>query len=80
MQAAEVMEEFDVPTVDLRAAILGKCGPAPQPSCFGIADGFCPHCIGANQTDGGGYAWLAKEIIAPAVRVLLHNNLYKHSD
>ena len=75
VQAAQVMGELGVPTVDLRTPILEKCGAAPQPTCFGVEQGFCPHCLGGNQTDGGGYAWLAKTTIAPAVRALL-----KHDD
>ena len=81
-QAATIMKRFDVPIVDLRAPIIGKCGPPPQPTCFGLADGFCPHCIGGNQTEDGvyfappnatfgGYAWLARTVIAPVVRALL---------
>ena len=82
VQATTIMARFDVPIVDLRAPIIGKCGPPPQPTCFGLADGFCPHCIGGNQTEDGvyfatpnatfgGYAWLARTAIAPTVRALL---------
>ena len=82
VQAAKIMAQFNVPTVDLRTPIIAKCGAAPQPTCFGLANGFCPHCIGGNQTEDGGYfappnvtfggyAWLARTVIAPAVRALL---------
>ena len=38
--AAAAMRTAGVPTVDLHAAIVGKCGAVPQSSCFGI-QGWC---------------------------------------
>lgn len=61
--AAKLMESVGIPTVDLHAAIIAKCGPAPQASCMGVAGCWCPHCPPQ-------YPWLAS-VIAPAVRSLL---------
>jgi hypothetical protein len=82
VQAATIMARLGVQVVDLHAPIIRMCGAAPQPTCFGLGNGFCPHCIGGNQTEDGihfappnvtfgGYAWLARTTIAPAVRDLL---------
>lgn len=64
-QAAAIMAKHGIETVDLHAAIVGKCGPAPQAECFGEKECFCPHCINA------GYQWLANSTIAPAISKLL---------
>ena len=64
-RAASIMEAKHIPTVDLHAAIVGECGPAPQPTCFGLKDCFSPHC-GAI-----GYEWLANSTVVPAIRALL---------
>jgi len=64
-QAAEVMQCFDVETVDVHSAIVNQCGPVPQDSCFGADKCFCPHC------PGDGYVWLAESVIAPKLREML---------
>ena len=64
-RAADVMAAARVPTVDLHAAVVRKCGAAPQPECFGHQGCFSPHC------SGKGYEWLANSTVAPAIRELL---------
>lgn len=64
-QAAEVMQRKGVATVDPHTALVDKCGPVPQASCFGADKCFCPHCPGA------GYAWLAENVLVPKLRELL---------
>lgn len=68
-QAAEVMRAASIPTVDLHAAIVGKCGAAPVAECFGAKSCFCPHCPGGGNA--GGYSWVVNNSIAPAIRALL---------
>lgn len=63
--ARALMDQLDVPTVDLYAAITNKCGDVPQAACFGLTGCFSPHCNAA------GYSWLADTVIAPAIRTLL---------
>jgi hypothetical protein len=43
--AAGIMAAAGIPTVDPYTAIVGHCGPAPQPAggC-GIPNCWCPHC------------------------------------
>jgi len=65
-QAVTVMNKYKIATVDLHAAIVNYCGPVPQDSCFGETDCFCPHCVSQ------GYQWLAENVIAPAMKVLLN--------
>lgn len=60
--AKTIMEQYSIPTVDLHAAIINKCGPAPQASCFNETGCFCPHCVDS------GYQWLANSTVAPAIR------------
>ena len=68
MQALAIMEKAGIPTVDLYAAITGKCGTVPQAECFGEKGCFCPHC----PAHGGlGYSWLANSTIVPAIEKLL---------
>jgi len=62
--AVAIMQAANITTVDLHAAITQKCGPAPQPACFGSAGCWCPHCP-------AGYEWLASTAIAPAIRAAL---------
>jgi hypothetical protein len=64
-RAAEVMAELNVDTVDLHAAIVGKCGAVPQASCFGHSNCFSPHC------SPEGYEWLANSTLVPAIEKLL---------
>lgn len=61
-QAAAIMQKHGVATVDLHAAVTGKCGAAPQVSCLGVAHCFCPHCSPV------GYKWIADSTIAPAIK------------
>eukprot|EP00035_Acanthoeca_spectabilis_P017692 m.372006 g.372006 ORF g.372006 m.372006 type:complete len:394 (-) comp16686_c1_seq14:4568-5749(-) len=61
-RAAAIMADAGVPTVNLHSAVVGKCGAAPQPTCFNHPDCFSPHC------SAEGYAWLANSTIAPAIR------------
>ena len=65
-QAQNIMDSFGVPTLDMHAPIIAKCGAVPQASCFGEKGCWSPHCIGA------GYEWLANSTIAPAIRKFLH--------
>lgn len=63
--AKGIMDALEIPTIDLHAAVVNKCGPAPQSSCFGEAGCFCPHCVAP------GYAYLANSTIVPAIKSLL---------
>ena len=67
-QAASIMRKWNIPTVDMHAAITGQCGPPPNANCFNTTSCFCPHCGGNG---GVGYSWLANTTIAPAIRKLL---------
>jgi hypothetical protein len=62
--AEQIMKGLNIPTVNLHDAIVNKCGPVPQSSCFGENGCFCPHCP-------PGYSWLAETVVAPAIRQLL---------
>lgn len=63
--AVNIMADAGLPTVDLHAAVVEKCGPVPTQSCFNMTGCFCPHC------SNDGYQWLAQTTIAPAIRSLL---------
>jgi len=63
--AVDIMAKYDIPTVDLHAAIVGECGPAPNATCFGVKNCYCPHCSDV------GYEWLAEHTLAPAIRAAL---------
>eukprot|EP00047_Mylnosiga_fluctuans_P012626 m.27128 g.27128 ORF g.27128 m.27128 type:complete len:313 (-) comp4382_c0_seq2:49-987(-) len=63
--AGAFMASVGIPTINLHDAVVAKCGPVPQASCFGEAGCFCPHCVPA------GYQWLAESTIVPALRALL---------
>merc|ERR1712196_533846 len=69
-QASVIMERHGIPTINLHDAIVGECGPSPQPSCFNYSGCFCPHC---SQGDGVGYEFLAKRVIVPALAALISN-------
>jgi hypothetical protein len=62
--AAGIMAQYGIPTINLHDAIVQKCGPVPQASCFGETGCWCPHCP-------PGYQWLATSTIAPAIAKLL---------
>ena len=64
-QAKALMISLDIPTVDLHAAVVGKCGAPPQTECLGEKGGGCPHYSPA------GYTWIANSTLAPAFRQLL---------
>ena len=68
-EASAVMTASGIPTVDLHAAIVSKCGAAPVAQCFGAPSCFCPHCPGGGNA--GGYSWVVNNSIAPAIRALL---------
>jgi hypothetical protein len=68
VEAVKIMAKYNIPTVDLYAAITGHCGPVPQASCFGTKGEFCPHDISKT---GVGYAWIANSTIVPAIAKLL---------
>lgn len=63
--ARAIMVRLGIPTISLHDAIVAKCGPAPQASCFNETGCFCPHCVPA------GYQWLAESTVAPAIRKML---------
>ncbi len=67
-QAATIMQEKSIPTINLHDAVVGRCGPAPQLNCFNVSRCFCPHC---NEPNSVGYTFLAEEVIVPALRRLL---------
>ena len=64
-QAAQLMADSGIATVDLHGAIVGKCGAPPQKECLGEQGGGCPH----YSSDG--YDWIAREVLAPAFRAAL---------
>jgi len=70
-EAAAIMTNHSIPTINLHDAVVGKCGPAPQKTCFNQTGCFCPHCPMAN---GIGYEFLASEVIAPAIIKLLNSD------
>ena len=63
--AKDIMSARGIPVIDSYTPVIERCGKAPQASCFGAAQCWCPHCGDA------GYAWLAGNVIAPALRALL---------
>lgn len=64
-QAVQIMRTLGIPTVSLYDAIVGDCGPVPQPGgCHGIKGCWCPHCPPR-------YEWLANGTIVPALRSIL---------
>lgn len=68
-QAAAIMKKHNIPTINLHDAITQECGPAPNSSCFGAHECFCPHC---SPDNGVGYEYLAVNTIVPAITKLLH--------
>ena len=68
-QAAAIMTQHSIPTINLHDAVVQKCGPVPQAECFGMKGCFCPHCAG--RPAGQGYDWLATSTIVPALTKLL---------
>ena len=63
--AAAIMAKYSIPTVDMHAPIVNKCGAPPQMACLGQKNCFCPHCPGV------GYEFIANTTITPAIRKLL---------
>lgn len=74
--AADAMTTRNISTIDLHAAIVSRCGPAPQSECFGIKNCFSPHCGGTATHIPGqptkGYYWLANSTIVPAFKKILN--------
>ena len=70
-EARAIMDALKIPTVDLQGAIVGKCGPVPQHTCFNITGCFCPHCPNSLARPSPGYEWLAESTIVPAIQKLL---------
>jgi alpha-L-fucosidase 2 len=69
-QATAIMKKYGIPTINLHDVITGECGQAPNSTCFGQHQCFCPHCSGAN---GIGYEFIATRSIVPAITALLPN-------
>ena len=67
-QAANIASSFNIEVVDPHGPIIARCGPAPQQSCFGVSGCFSPHCPGGSPN---AYEWLADNVIAPAIRLML---------
>ena len=63
--AFDIMSARGIPVIDTYTAVIAACGKAPQASCFGAAQCWCPHCGDA------GYKWLAGSVVAPALRAML---------
>ena len=63
--ASDVMQGAGIPVLSTYAAVVAKCGAAPQATCFGNAGCWCPHC------SDEGYEWLAGAIVSPSLRALL---------
>lgn len=64
-QAAALMKDEDIQTVDLHSAVIKKCGPVPQEECLGEKHGGCPH----YSSDG--YLWIANSTLVPAFNKIL---------
>ena len=67
-QAADIMRKHRIPTINLHDAVVDHCGPAPQLNCFNTSRCFCPHCNGHQSV---GYAYLADQVIVPALQRLI---------
>eukprot|EP01047_Picozoa_sp_COSAG01_P002365 COSAG01_NODE_63_length_29632_cov_270.650662_14_plen_463_part_00 len=69
--AKQAMDRLGIPTVDMHAAIIAKCGTPPQKQCFGINGCFNPHCETAlsKLAEGSASAECLKEACL-ACRVL----------
>ena len=66
--AASIASSLDIWIADPHGPIVEKCGAAPVQTCFGVGGCFCPHCPGGNPN---AYEWLANNVIAPQIRLLL---------
>eukprot|EP00938_MAST-03A_sp_MAST-3A-sp1_P005025 g5025.t1 len=64
--AQELMNRFNISTIDLHAPIVNSCGAVPQASCMGVESCWSPHCP-------KGYGWLANSTVTPAIRDMLIN-------
>ena len=67
-QAAAIKAKYKIPTINLHDAVVEKCGPPPQPACFGSKGCFCPHCAGDGSP---GYHFIVDNVIVPALTSLL---------
>jgi hypothetical protein len=77
VHAAAIMKKHGIPTVDLHAPIISQCGASPQATCFNQSQCFCPHC---PMADGVGYEWLAKNVVVPAINMLLPSTATPKTD
>jgi hypothetical protein len=66
--AASIASSLNIWIADPHGPIIAKCGAAPVASCFETNDCFCPHCPGGTPN---AYGWLADNVIAPQIRLLL---------
>jgi len=66
--AASIASSLDIWIADPHGPIIAKCGAAPVSSCFQTSNCFCPHCPGGTPN---AYGWLADNVIAPQIRLLL---------
>ena len=66
--AASIASSLGIWLADPHGPIVAMCGAAPVQTCFGVGDCFCPHCPGGAPN---AYEWLADNVIAPQIRLLL---------
>ncbi|CAE8632350.1 unnamed protein product [Polarella glacialis] len=62
VQARKLMANASIPIVDLHAAVVGRCGAAPQKTCLNLTGGGCPHY------SNDGYEWIANSTLVPAFK------------
>ena len=63
--ADEVMAAASIPVLPTYESAIAQCGEAPQASCFGDSQCWCPHCGDA------GYVYIAGNVVSPALRAML---------
>merc|ERR1712194_1434 len=69
-RAAQIMDRYNVPTVNLHDAVVSQCGePNPSSACWGLKGCFCVHCAAGKE--GQGYDWLASSTVVPAIQKLM---------
>ena len=67
-QAAAIMKKHNIPTINLHDTVVAECGLAPNSTCFGVPNCFCPHCLGGGEP---GYHFITNKVIVPALTALL---------
>ena len=67
-QAAAIMKKHNIPTINLHDTVVAECGLAPNSTCFGVHNCFCPHCAGGGAP---GYHFITDKVIVPALTALL---------